>query len=103
PGGNPDAKLFPGWGAELEREVAASRGAGLGTTIMGEVLPRFENHVKLDPGVVDAWGIPVLNFHCTYGENEYNMAKDAVDTISQLFVDSGIEVLARNKQMNNPG
>ncbi|MBI1763921.1 MAG: GMC family oxidoreductase [Acidobacteria bacterium] len=103
PGQTPDPKFFPAWGAELEAQVASHRGAGIGTTIMGETLPRFENHVKLDPKVTDAWGIPVLNFNCRYSDNEHNMARDAVDTISQLFTDSGFEVLHRNPVMNNPG
>ena len=59
--------------------------------------------MKLDPKVTDAWGIPVLNFNVKYTDNEYNMAKDAVDTVSQLFLDSGCEVLHRNPVMNNPG
>jgi choline dehydrogenase-like flavoprotein len=103
PGQTPDAKLFPAWGAELQQQLELNRGAGLGTTIMGEVLPRFENHVRLDPKVTDAWGIPVLNFHCRYSDNEFNMAKDAVDTISELFTESGFEVLHRNTQMDRPG
>jgi len=45
----------------------------------------------------------VLNFNIKYTDNEYNMAKDAVDTISQWFQDSGCEVLHRNPIMNNPG
>ncbi len=103
PGMSPDAKYFPTWGAELEQLVEHNRGAGLGTTIMGETLPRFENHIKLDPKVTDAWGIPVVNFNCSYGENEYNMAKDAVDTISEMFNDAGFEVLHRNYQMDRTG
>ena len=103
PGQSPDAKFFPAWGAELEEQVNNHRNAGIGTTIMGETLARFEHHVKLDPKVTDAWGIPVLNFNIKYTDNEYNMAKDAVDTVSQLFLDSGCEVLHRNPIMNNPG
>ncbi len=103
PGQTPDAKFFPTWGADLEERVKAHRGAGIGTTVMGETLARFEHHVKLDPKVTDAWGIPVLNFNIKYTDNEHNMAKDAVDTISQLFQDSGFEVLHRNPVMNNPG
>ncbi|MGH9853364.1 MAG: GMC oxidoreductase, partial [Blastocatellia bacterium] len=103
PGQSPDAKYFPAWGAELEELVKSHRGAGIGTTIMGETLARYEHHVKLDPKVTDAWGIPVLNFNIRYTDNEYNMAKDAVDTVSELFTDSGFEVLHRNPIMNNPG
>ncbi len=103
PGITPDAKLFSSWGKELQQMVESHAGAGLGTTIMGEALPRFENHVRLDPKVTDAWGIPVVNFNCSYAENEHNMARDAVDTISQLFKDSGFEVLHRNTIMNRCG
>jgi choline dehydrogenase-like flavoprotein len=103
PGMTPDAKLFPTWGAELEEQLKAHRGAGIGTTVMGEVLPRFENHVSLNPKVTDAWGIPALHVHVNYTDNEHAMAKDAVDTVSQLFIDSGFEVLHRNAVMNNPG
>ncbi len=103
PGSTPDAKLFPAWGAELQKELESHRGAAIGTTIMGEVLPRFENHVRLNPKVVDAFGIPVLNIQCRYSDNEFNMAKDAVDTISNLFQDAGFEVLSRNDKMFPPG
>jgi choline dehydrogenase-like flavoprotein len=103
PGMTPDASLFPGWGAESQSKFDDHRGAGIGTTIMGEVLPRFENHVRLDPKVTDAWGIPVLNFQCRYTDNEFNMAKDAVNTIGELFTAAGFEVLHRNEIMNNPG
>jgi choline dehydrogenase-like flavoprotein len=102
-GGTPEAKYFPAWGAELQKLLDSHRGAGVGTTIMGEVLPRYENYVKLDPKVVDAWGIPVLNFHCRYTDNEFNMAKDAVATISQVFHEAGFEVLNGNEKMFPPG
>lgn len=66
-------------------------------------MPRFENHVRLDPKVTDAWGIPVLNFHCRYSDNEINMAKDAVNTISEMFSESGFEVLHRHEKMDRVG
>jgi choline dehydrogenase-like flavoprotein len=102
-GSTPDAKYFPAWGAELQKQLDSHRGAAVGTTIMGEVLPRFENHVKLDPKVTDAWGIPVLNFHCSYTDNEFSMAKDAVTTISEVCHEAGFEVLNGNDKMFPPG
>ncbi len=102
-GGTPDAKYYPVWGAELQKQMDSHRGAAVGTTIMGEVLPRFENYVQLDPKVKDAWGIPVLNFQCRYGENEFNMAKHAVTTISEVCHDAGFEVLNGNDKMFPPG
>ena len=44
-------------------------------TAQGECLPRYDNYVELDPEKKDAWGIPVLHIHATYGENEHAMAK----------------------------
>jgi choline dehydrogenase-like flavoprotein len=70
---------------------------------MGEVLPRFENHVRINKDVTDAWGIPVLHFQVRYGSNEFNMAKDAINTMSELIHDCGWEVLARHDQMLPPG
>ncbi len=102
-GGTPDAKYYPAWGEELNSMIDSHRGASIGTTIMGEVLPRYENHVRLDPKVRDAWGIPVLNFQCRYTDNEFNMAKDAVTTISEVCAEAGFEVLNGNDKMFPPG
>lgn len=102
-GSTPDAKYFPLWGEELQKALDSHRGAAITTTIMGEVLPRFENHVRIDPKVSDAFGIPVLNVQCRYGDNEFNMAKDAVATISEVCRESGFEVLSGNDKMFPPG
>ena len=102
-GGSPDARYFGSWGEELQKELDSARGAGFGATLMGEVLPRFENKVTIDPKVVDAWGIPALNFKCKYSDNEYNMAKDAVESLSEVCKDAGFEVLNRNDRMFPPG
>jgi choline dehydrogenase-like flavoprotein len=103
PGATPDAKYFPSWGEELQKQLDSHRGAGIGTTIMGEVLPRFENHVRPDPKVTDKWGIPALNIQCRYTDNEFNMAKDAVSTISEICRRAGFEILNGNDKMHPPG
>ena len=51
----------------------------------GECLARWENHVEPNPGVADAYGIPVLRISAKLRENELAMAKD--------MVDSGMEML----------
>ena len=102
-GGTPDPKLFGSWGEDLEKEIASCRGAAFSCTSMGEALPRFENHVSLDKNVVDAYGIPVLNVQCEYGVNEYNMAKDAVDTIGEACEKAGFEVMNKNPKFFAPG
>jgi choline dehydrogenase-like flavoprotein len=102
-GSTPDAKFFGAWGEELQKQLDSVRGAGFSATAMGEVLPRYENHVTIDKQVKDAWGIPVLKFQCKYTDNEFNMAKDAVETLAEVCHNAGWEVLHKNDQMFPPG
>ena len=51
---------------------------------MGEVLPRYENHVRIDRDVKDAWGIPALHIQARYTDNEFEMAKDAMNTAAEI-------------------
>jgi choline dehydrogenase-like flavoprotein len=64
--------------------------------MLGEVVPRFENHVRLNKDVTDPWGIPVLHASAQYGENEDNMQVDAQNVLEELMHECGIEVLLRS-------
>jgi choline dehydrogenase-like flavoprotein len=70
---------------------------------MGEVLSRYENHVRISKDVVDAWGIPALHVETRYSDKEFNLCRDAVDSASELAEASGFEVLASNAVPNPPG
>jgi choline dehydrogenase-like flavoprotein len=98
-----DPKHFPFYGQELEDKLDSYYGSGFHAGIMGEVLARFENHVAPDKTVVDAWGIPALRISTKYTDNEFNMARDAVDTASAVAEAAGFEVLAKNYDPNPPG
>ena len=80
--GGIDPRNFAAYGVELQKKLDSYHGSGLSTSIMGEVLARYENHVSIDKNVVDAWDIPVLHIDTKYTDNEFNMARDAVDTAS---------------------
>lgn len=97
------ARNFAAYGAELERKLDEYYGSGFHMTIMGEVLGRYENHVRIDKGRTDAWGIPVLHVDTKYTDNEFNMAKDAVETGSEVAHAAGFEILSTNTQPNPPG
>ena len=98
-----DPRNFAAYGEELERKRKQYHGSGFHMTIMGEVLGRFENHVRIDKGKMDAWGIPVLHVETRYTENEFNMAKDAVEVGCAVADAAGFEVLAKNALPNPPG
>jgi len=53
----------------------------------GECLPRSDNYVTLDPHKKDAWGIPVLHIHASYGDNDKAMAA-AMRTDLSAILDS---------------
>ncbi len=98
-----EPRNFAAYGSELQKKQDEYHSSGFYMTIMGEVLGRYENHVRIDKQKVDAWGIPVLHIETQYTSNEYNMAKDAVDVGSELAHAAGFEVLSSNAVPNPPG
>jgi choline dehydrogenase-like flavoprotein len=101
--GGMDARLFPAYGAELQRKLESYNGSGFYASLMAEVLAHKENHVRIDKDVVDAWDIPVLHIQTRYTDNEFNIAHDAVDTVSAMAEAAGFEILAKNYEPNPPG
>lgn len=65
----------PGFGREWREKVRTEIPYMFSIEAQGECLPRFDNYVELDSEVKDAWDIPVLRFHASYGDNEKAMAK----------------------------
>lgn len=102
-GGTPGEEYLPFYGRELWEQQGRLRGSGFSATLMGSVLPRYENHVRINKDVADAYGIPALHVHCRYTDNEFNMSRDAIATLSELCEACGWEVLASHEQMFPPG
>ena len=69
----------------------------------GEMLPRVENCVKLDPHQKDAWGIPVVHISCAFSENEHAMAQDALETLKEMSAAAGFVVEAESQFLAPPG
>jgi choline dehydrogenase-like flavoprotein len=66
---------LPGFGPEWRNRVRKEVPYYVTIEAQGECLPRADNYVKLDPEVKDAWGIPALRIHASYGPNEQAQAK----------------------------
>jgi len=58
----------------------------------GEMAPRYQNHVSLDPNVKDAWGIPVARIECSHSRNEVNMVAHMKRTLPELAAAGGLQV-----------
>ena len=71
----------------------------------GETLPRYENHCRLSVDETDQWGIPQLVVSADWGENEFAMRKDMVESAQEMMESCGfrdIEV-TDNLDFNRPG
>jgi choline dehydrogenase-like flavoprotein len=92
----------PGFGRALKNAVRAPR-----TSFVfwgyGECLARFENRVEIDRGLADAWGIPVLRIHMSWGENERAMFPDMAETAAEMLEAAGAKNVAPYIQAGNDG
>jgi choline dehydrogenase-like flavoprotein len=87
----------PGFGEEYKKRVRDYAGAVFSFGAFGEVLPRYENAVSIDPALKDAWGVPVLKFDYRFGDNEHKMAQDMYDTGREMFQAAGFEITSASK------
>jgi choline dehydrogenase-like flavoprotein len=101
--GGIDPRNFAAYGAELQQKLEEYDGSGLTIGVMGDVLSRYENHVRISKDVVDAWGIPALHVETRYTDNEFNLSQDAADTAAELAEAAGLEILSKNAKPNPPG
>ena len=76
---------LPGYGRSWRDKVRREIPYYFGIEAQGECLPRHDNYVELDPDKKDAWGIPVLHIHASYGENEHAMAKEMRQDIGNVL------------------
>ena len=102
-GGTPPSRIVPGYGDQLQKELAELGNSRFSMTVMGTVLPRHEHYVEIDKKVRDAWEIPSLNIHARYTDNEFNMARDAMNTLAEVCHSAGFQVLAKHDKMVPPG
>jgi len=86
----------------LQKELADVTGAGFSMTAMGEVLPRYENFVRINKDVKDEWGIPALHIQHRYTDNEREMVKDAMHVAEELSHGAGFQILAKHSKWSHP-
>jgi len=118
-GGARSKKFLRGYGYEGEGRAGfnwQARGFGdaykkalvepvvrMGIGGFGECLPRWENHVELDPSVTDTFGIPVLRIHMTYGENERAMLEEMADSAAEMLEAAGAKNVKTRTRRHTPG
>jgi choline dehydrogenase-like flavoprotein len=104
-GEKPHGRFFRGYGYQGGSDVGFRMGApGYGdtykkavqdgmTTIrlqgFGECLPHADNYCEIDPGVVDAFGIPALRIHMSFHDNDRAMLQDMADAAAEMLEAAG--------------
>ena len=81
----------PGIGADLKAGMREPGPWYFGVVAFGEVLPRFENHVRLHATRTDKWGFPVPVIDAKNSQNEINMMRQATRDTQAMMKAAGIE------------
>jgi len=99
-GGARGAELF---GTGFKRAVKNQYGWSVGIAGSCETLRNDANFVEIDPGVKDAWGIPAVRIHTTFGENEQAMVRDIVEWGRRILESAGATVTGWQTSPSIPG
>ena len=92
-----------GFGVTLKRSLRDAGPWRASMTAFGETLPRYQNHVKLDPDQKDKWGIPLLRIRCEWGENEFAMRKDMGNDAADMLEAAGFQDINRYDNFKEGG
>jgi choline dehydrogenase-like flavoprotein len=93
----------PDFGADFKESLTQPGPWQFSLNGMGEFLPRYENHARLNPDQVDAWGVPSLTISCDYGPNEEAMLKDIMATAAEMMESAGLKVTSIRDTKQSPG
>jgi choline dehydrogenase-like flavoprotein len=96
-------RFLGGYGLELKRKARSVYGAFIGFDVRGEMIPNRFSYCEIDKHVVDEWGIPVLQFHFKWSEEEIQMAKYAHEIHREIILTAGGEPLRTYRPEDNWG
>jgi choline dehydrogenase-like flavoprotein len=95
-----------GFGEEFKNKFLQSTDPGswgIGSTMMGETIPKETNRVFLDKNKKDEWGIPLLNFSIDYDDNDEKMIKDFFEQSTEMFTKAGFTDIRTVDSKQAPG
>ncbi|WP_020208625.1 GMC oxidoreductase [Gilvimarinus chinensis] len=69
----------------------------------GEMLPDYDNYVRLDKTKTDKWGIPQLSIHCEYRDNDKKMMADMGESAGEMLEACGLKNIKTRKEPRTPG
>jgi choline dehydrogenase-like flavoprotein len=98
------SKPAPGRGFGVQVYQFPSRLGGVFFAVsFGEMTPRSENRVMLDPNRRDAWNIPVLRIECGYSQSELFRAREQATALRELAETARVRFAWVNEVPAPPG
>ncbi len=94
---------MPGFGADFKHSLAKPGPWRFSFTGFGECLPNPDNHLEIDKGKVDAWGIPTLKINCKWRPNELAIYKDMGVTAAEMLEAAGAKDVVVSTAQSLPG
>lgn len=82
-----------GYGNPMLKEVKRMYGAMVGMSGRGEAVALYDNYCEINPGKVDEWGIPTLQFHYRWSDHERRQAKHMHVSIREILTAMGGELM----------
>lgn len=92
-----------GFGPEFKKSLRRPGPWKVAIGGFGECLPNHNNFAELDKEKVDAWGIPVLKMHCSWGENELAIRKDMQIAAAEMLAAAGGRTIETFAAEDPPG
>ncbi len=93
----------PGFGEDYKKALRQTGPQGFSLVGFGECLARWDNYVEIDKNRVDAWGIPVLKIHMSYGDNDLAIHQAMADEAAELLEACGLQHVEKHLRPSIPG
>jgi choline dehydrogenase-like flavoprotein len=92
-----------GIGPSLKKAMSEAGDWSVYMSMQGEVIPKYENHVRLSTLQKDQWGIPQLITSVSYDENDEKMIRDFFNEGSEILHTAGCTGIITNDSKQAPG
>ncbi len=91
------------FGKDLKEKLFKPGEWHIGMTGFGECLPYHDNKIELNYDKLDAWGLPTVDFHVTFRENEFRIKEDIEQQAIAMLKAAGFKDVKGHNYESTPG
>lgn len=91
------------YGKDLKDDLMKPGTWRIGMTGFGECLPYHDNKIELNYNKLDEWGLPTVDFHVTFRENELKIKKDIEQQAVAILEAAGFKDVKGHNHESIPG